>query len=328
MRITAAALVIISHSFPILGYPEEPVYAHTQYLTLGGFSVGVFFSISGYLLCKSWFNSSSITDYLKKRALRIFPALIVIVLLTAFILGPLISGSTAGEYFTHKDTWRYLGNITLVVQAFVLPGVFSENPIIAVNGSLWTLRYEFLCYLMLPIAIILAGKLNKAPVIAIISGATLFLAVDAAYFFDIRSTLILPDMKMHEAFRFIFFFFAGAYLALNKSLVTRLGAVSAILIIIALAVNIKTLTYLVLTPLIPITVIWLGEKSTPLLRQAGKYGDFSYGLYLYGMPVQQTLFFFGLNDSFFYFSFYSVLIASFFGLVSWHLIEKQAMKFK
>lgn len=145
LRFFAAALVLFAHSYPLVGRREdEPLTLLTGYEKGGSIAVGVFFVMSGYLIASSWLASSSPKSFLIKRALRIFPALIVAVLLSAFVIGPLVTQFDLGRYLAADGTWTYLQNILLVTR-YELPGVFTGNlyPDV-VNGSLWTLPLEVL----------------------------------------------------------------------------------------------------------------------------------------------------------------------------------------
>lgn len=141
LRLVASLAVVAGHAWPLTGVSAAP--------RLGGHlvhhdAVYVFFAISGFLITTSWFRSPHPLRYLRNRALRIFPALVLVVIATVFVIGPLVTSSP--DYLGEPATWSYLGNIALVAQ-YELPGVFQANPVTAVNGSLWTLGAEFACYL-------------------------------------------------------------------------------------------------------------------------------------------------------------------------------------
>ena len=114
-------------------------------------AVGVFFVISGYLISGSWERRPQLPRYLTNRVLRIIPGLFLVVVVSAFVLGPLVTTLAAGDYFTDGGTYSYLRNAVLIPN-YALPGVFAGNPFPgAVNGSLWTLPAEFACYLVVPV---------------------------------------------------------------------------------------------------------------------------------------------------------------------------------
>jgi peptidoglycan/LPS O-acetylase OafA/YrhL len=145
-RLWAALLVLYSHAFAIGGAPE-PVIA--GFCSLGSLGLLIFFSISGYLVSMSWLSDGSVVRFAIRRSLRIFPALTVVILLSTFVLGPIVATVPMRVYFHHPATYRYLANIGLYV-SYYLPGCFEHVPIAnAVNGSLWSLPAEVLMYIIL-----------------------------------------------------------------------------------------------------------------------------------------------------------------------------------
>ena len=143
LRLVGALAVIFGHAYHIVGRPfENPVVAGYPVQTLG---VIIFFSISGYLITASWSRTRNPVSYLAARSLRIFPALVVVVLVCMFVIGPVVSVLPNSQYFDAPNFWSYLGNIILRPQ-YELPGVWGDHPYPnAVNGSLWTLPAEFFC---------------------------------------------------------------------------------------------------------------------------------------------------------------------------------------
>ena len=144
IRLIAAAMVVFAHSFILLEgkHDHEPIFAMTGGVTgAGQVGVDIFFVISGFLITKSFQNSISVSDYALKRLLRIFPALVVLLLITVFVFGPLVTSQSMLEYFSTPSTYSYLTNVRLLRLQYELPGVFTDNPYPrAVNGSLWTLE--------------------------------------------------------------------------------------------------------------------------------------------------------------------------------------------
>ena len=154
IRFVAALAVLVSHAWPIaLGADAvQPLEALTGY-SLGGLAVFVFFAASGYFITASFARSRSAEVFLLARALRLFPCLAVSLLLVALIMGPLVSTLGLGDYMTHPNTVTFLlRNITLAFPQYTLPGVFTDQPYPAVEGSIWTLIHEVACYALVFIA--------------------------------------------------------------------------------------------------------------------------------------------------------------------------------
>ncbi|PWV90262.1 peptidoglycan/LPS O-acetylase OafA/YrhL [Paenibacillus cellulosilyticus] len=320
LRLIAATVVILSHSFDLfLGSKEkEPLYLLTNgQVSSGNVSVIIFFLISGYLITQSYDRSQDLYKFLRARVLRIFPALIVVVLLTVFIMGPFITTLSPSEYFTSKETYTYLTMILLhpLGNGGYLPGIFTNNVFpSAVNGSLWTLEYEFFCYLV----VALFGffrQLNKPIAVG------LLLATVAVDHLELSVSLI------DNAAYFLSYFSAGMVFYLFRDSIKLRG--SYFLIALLLLVCAGWLGYLKegLLVLGAYAVFYLVFGTKFKYPGVSKHGDFSYGMYIFAFPIQQILSEnFELNP---YIAFIvSALITFVFAYASWHLIEKRAMKFK
>lgn len=139
LRLVAAALVLYSHQYALLGLPEPSFFGWT---TFGGAGVSIFFFLSGMLVWSSWALDPDLQRFFVRRSLRISPALWVVVSCSVFLLGPVFSTLRGPDYFAAPETWRYLST-ALLVGRHTLPGVFSDHPFpLAVKGSLWTLPVE------------------------------------------------------------------------------------------------------------------------------------------------------------------------------------------
>src|ERR1700709_677548 len=140
-RLLGAALVLVSHSFVLAG-TAEPKLGRSSVGVLG---VEIFFAISGFLVTASWLSDPRPRAFLGKRALRFLPALCVTVAVSGFVLGPLVTVLTPGSYLRAPGALSYVvDNVGAVLSAgtvrdvsYSLPGVFTGNPVDAVNGSLW-----------------------------------------------------------------------------------------------------------------------------------------------------------------------------------------------
>jgi peptidoglycan/LPS O-acetylase OafA/YrhL len=151
IRMIAASSVIISHSgnLSLSWDTPDPLYSLIG-IDLGATAVLAFFAISGYFISLSFERRTSNSAFLLARVTRIIPALLVVSLACAFLIGPLFTDHPLGAYFSDKSVWLYpLKNISLVgiLYAIGLPGVFMHNPTPnIVNGPLWTLLFEGACY--------------------------------------------------------------------------------------------------------------------------------------------------------------------------------------
>ena len=146
LRLAAATLVIVAHSYALTNH-AEPLqrFGGPEF---GDIAVAVFFAISGFLVTASWVSDSRLRSFVLRRALRILPALWVVLLLTTFVMGVVVTDVPVTSYLTSLSTWRYPLERALVFSTRPdLPGVFTTNPYgTPVNGSLWTLPVEVTAY--------------------------------------------------------------------------------------------------------------------------------------------------------------------------------------
>ena len=323
LRLIAALLVIWGHQFPILGLPT-PLIAHNEPGALG---VVMFFAISGYLVTHSWRADPHLGRFALRRVLRIWPGLTVAVLLCVLVLGPLVTKLPLHDYFNSSGTLAYLRNLWLNTR-FALPGVFEAHPIAqSVNGPLWTIPLEVGCY----VALALAGTLGAvrtrwaAPMVLV----AMMSALQWRYSIPARATV--PEWSFGLQYGMVFalgstlavwadfwrgrtlaaaVLWTGSCYAMHLWGPQPLAGQSIILGLGGLAVL-------------------LGQASWPLLRGAGRWGDVSYGLYIYAFPIQQLLVALGAQHWGFSPALAATLAASFtLAALSWHCVEKPALSFK
>jgi peptidoglycan/LPS O-acetylase OafA/YrhL len=316
LRIAAAVAVILGHATDLRGHPEN--IAVVLGLPVSQLGVAVFFVISGYLITGSWERRPHLPRYLTSRVLRIIPGLALVTVVAAFVLGPLVTTLSPQAYFGSGETYAYLRNAVLVPN-YVLPGVFDTNPYpVAVNGSLWTLPAEFACYLVVPVL----GWLPKR------------LRVPAWVLFGLASVVLATVLPLHfsgvrvESAAGMWVFFAGG------ALIRLMLGSRRIRMDIAVVILIVWLVVVGIAPQIALYAAWLalpycllafGVQSTPGIRRASRFGDLSYGLYLWAFPVQQTLVHFwgvlpwGVDVV------AVTLVTAVFAYASWHLVERPCM---
>lgn len=324
MRFVAATLVVFSHSFPLIGkFDQEPFMRWSGHFGGGALGVAIFFVMSGYLVTASRQNSANALQFLLKRALRIFPALAVVVLLSVFVLGPLLTTLPLGTYLLHPGTRGYLWNIALWLH-FTLPGVFSGLPYSGpVNGSLWTLPIEASMYVA--VAILGAIGLLRRQWLSI--GLVALVALYA---------YVLSDQEMQkigllkEFIKFGIYFFIGATLYVFDRMIPWRAWIAALLLIGWIASFHTPYGAYCMFVAVSYCTLYIARSSWPPLANFGRYGDFSYGIYIYSFPVQQTLvqLFGPTNLSPLQLFFMAQAIALTCAAISWHLIEKPALRLK
>ena len=318
IRIVAASMVLVSHQYALTGQ-VEPTFFGVH--SVGGLAVTVFFVLSGYLVAASWQRDPSLWRFALRRFLRIWPALTAAIVLAAYGLGAWVTELPLQQYLTHRATANYLQGLWLKIH-FVLPGVFEHNPYpLGVNGSLWTIPIEVRCYIVLGVAGLL-GLLRFRLVLL------LCIALYMAWFFAHSNADVTGTVNYGRELSA--FFLAGTTLFTLQAHWSHRPAVWTLIIGLACAIAWAVgWRHTALLMGLPFAVIYLGTKSTPILHRAGRWGDPSYGIYLYAFPVQQTIVHFtwpGLG-------FAGTLVLSLavtvgLAYASWHGLEKPALKFK
>lgn len=317
MRLIAAWLVIYSHSWPITGSPgADLIGALTLQKSAGALAVDVFFLISGFLVAAS-VQRNPLRAFLLARTLRIYPALIVCVVLSVCVLGPLLTTTTAAEYWGDTKTWRYLwANASLWRAEFWLPGVFDALPRTAVNGSLWTLPIEGHLY----VALMLAGLTGMLAPRRYLPAWLLAMA-GACIFAFLRAPL--PE---HLAYLIwvTMFFITGTLCWVYRQRI-RLSIWPLLALLAAAAALRGTAGFsFAYFPLIAYGTLYLGlVPRAPVIEK----NDLSYGLYLYGWPMQQLALLAGATTVLTNTVAASALAFACAG-VSWVLVERPALRWK
>lgn len=280
LRLFAACLVILGHSFGIVGRGADPMARWNGVEFSGGFALHIFFFLSGLLVTYSFLTKPDIVHWLGSRVLRIFPALFCCLVLTALIYAPLTSTLSVRKYFSAHETWDYFFcNLLLRPIRYYLPGVFSHNVDPAVNGPLWSLYIEFRLYLGIALLLWLFRRARREWItLAIFAVVALGMAAPKWVFVFGENNNYLICSAL---------FLTGALCALWSDKVLISGLWLAVLF---LAANHYVYTA-GFTPLFFFFtcyfVLYFGYL--PILSRVRLPGDYSYGIYIYGWPVQQAL---------------------------------------
>lgn len=305
LRLVAAFLVLVSHSFPIAG-DAEPVSSGG--LTIGAFGVCIFFAISGFLVTQSWIRQPRVGRFVIKRCLRIFPALAGVLVVTTYVLGPVVTSLSLSEYLSNPATHAYAVHNLSLRTDYLLPGVFETVPYPnAVNGSLWTLPIEMRAYVAIAIiglAVRLWPKVTSrsaaglarptsaatataALVCALILIGTLSVAGTAAYGFDVPNRAQVAGGFAQTPF-FMIFGAAALLLMGSRRIALRwdLAAVALVLGYLAWrwAILARPIGVVVLALVVPYVVLVVAYRAPPFLRSVTTRGDYSYGILSLGVP--------------------------------------------
>lgn len=316
LRVLAASGVIFSHAYPLglgIGTPE-PLEDLLPGVTLGHFCVLVFFATSGFFITASFERRRGLGDFLAARVLRIVPALLIM----ACTLYPLVGLlSPVGEGFWQVLPLKIAATLSLFADAKVaLPGVFADLPYPrALNGSLWSLRFEVLCYA----AVVLAGLLGvfrTRPAMLLI----LLLCLLAEPLIAEREVHPYVSLLSHVGLPFACG--AGAYVFRDRlPLDWRLLAG---LVIGTFLLRSTAAFFPVLALTITYGVLWAGYLEVPGLRLYNRLGDYSYGVYIYAFPIQQLLAGSGVTQPL-QNAVLALLLSTCCAVLSWHLVERPSL---
>ena len=325
LRLLLAVLVLLSHSYELIdGNRNREILTRIfNTISLGELAVDSFFLISGYLILQSWERSPKLQVFLKKRILRIYPGFIVASLVSAYVVGPL---GAATDYFADFQLFQFFKSLVLL-QPPNIPPVFPGQPYPFVNSSMWTISYEFRCYLMVAL-IGICGLLSWRIWLAL-SALTLVMALspDSARPLANLSWVLVgePVSLIH----FLCFFFAGGCFYLFRDRIHYRFTWVLVLIPILLLSLFNTSTAQLLLPTIGAYILfWAAFAPAPILQRVGSYPDISYGVYLYGWPVQKLLLWYCPSLSPWLLFMLSCGISFVCGLLSWHLVEKPFLQLK
>lgn len=296
LRVIAALAVVFGHSYELLGASAslrggDPLSIHTRLNTFAGCGVIMFFAISGYWITQSAERATSWLDFAWRRALRILPGLWVMLVLSVLVLGPLETSLSFANYILAYKTREYLQGFFLYLRDG-LPGVFENNPHTStVNGSLWTLRLEVKCYLLVSLLLIVPRR-TRAFVAAFLVILAIYLAARHVFWRPFK----VPFFRENSAvtvFALTAFFTGVSVCRFRWEAYCKYHGWAALLTVTLLAgyfvpQHDKLLAW-VFTFALSLTTLgvglhWAHESVDRVMK-----GDISYGLYLYAFPIQQTI---------------------------------------
>jgi peptidoglycan/LPS O-acetylase OafA/YrhL len=321
LRIFAALLVVLSHSWALSGHQDEWIATVTNgHLTGGSLGVMMFFSMSGFLVTESYLRTHSTLAFLEARMLRLFPALAAC-LVFGMLIGAVVTTLPAAEFWTNTKTWLYFVKNILLDLHFDLPGVFASTPLPnAVNGSLWTLPTEWLMYCMVALLGVLAIMHSHAA-----TSAVLLVAIASLYFApeSVRSLPLSPPLALVINMQA---FMVGMLFQLNKGRTKwRWPWVAALCILAVLKASEPAVGPFMIMLAISYTTLWFALAPPIKLYRADAWGDPSYGMYVYAFPIQQWIAHTNVGIGLFNMAALSIAITTAIAYLSWWFIEKPAL---
>ncbi len=311
--------IIISHGLPrALTVLSDPVVNGAVVSLLP-----IFFALSGFLVMGSAMRTMSLPIFLTSRVLRIVPALITELSLSAILLGGMVTTLSAASYYTSAGFFKYFGSLIGKIQ-YSLPGVFTTNPLSnVVNNSLWTLAPEILCYAY--IAFVMAtGLLSRRTLLSLF----VVIATVAAFAGD---NFVFPARVLGDAARphtLVVAFALGNFLFLWRHSIPFNRSLFVICMLAGVALASQPSLTTAATPFLAYVTVYLGLLPLPRLPILDR-GDFSYGIYLYAMPVQQSFAYAFPQLRQWYFNIaFALPVTIMLAMISWYIIEKPALRLR
>lgn len=319
VRFSLAFIVMLVHAAEVTRSAD--IRFLSQFLN-SDFAVRGFFAISGFLIAKSYLRSKSLTSYFIKRAQRILPAYIFVVVL-CFVIGMCLTTLPLMDFLKNKETIKYLiANFSFLnfIQPS-LPGVFTSNPNQPMDGSLWTIKAELTLYVLLPFIVPL---MKKSP----LKVWSIIFVISCAWFFYFTSLYTGPkaDTLAKQFVSLSSFFFFGSLLAIHQPTFDRLKEITIVSLVVFLLFK-NTQYSFIIEPIAFSSVVILFCTNLCKEVKISQYGDLSYGMYLYHWPIIQVLQHFGLfaTNAFIGLGL-TIVITLALAYTSWNVLESRFLK--
>lgn len=318
MRLALSVWIIYWHTRAMVGVPWQD----RSLFVMNGARVALpmFFALSGFLVASSLERLNHLPTFLTMRGLRILPALAVEVIMSALILGPLVTTLSLQRYFSGPEFWHYFLNIVGSIH-YELPGVFQTNLNTQVNASLWTVPYELECYIGISMLFLIGIFKRTWLLVAVCILCSMLLAWREGPRFSLETMPIAPArlLPVH--------FVAGAVIFKLRHWLP--GGMIAALAVTAL--SLLMLQFDFATWFTPLALAYATASfgcTSPPRAPVILGGDYSYGMYLYAFPIQQTWAQLLHSHSLAVNFLVSVATIAPFAAFSWHYIEKPVLSLK
>lgn len=333
LRLLAALMVIRGHMQHLTG-TGAAIFFGSGVESIG---VKILFLIGGYLITKSWLSDPHAGRYAVKRVLRIWPPLAVNTLFSMFVIGAICTELPLSEYFSSAAFWDYLRVLRLYI-VYPLPGVFNSNPYpVAVNGSLWSLPVEVLMYVAVAFFLFvfaklgrLTGERTKAVGMTALWCVSVFLMLYMMYPGSGWTDHIIYGMSIQQAMCLIPYYLLGSICAIWVPRSAYHLPAAVLVFLLANCFLSGNLLFEVVRMVVLAYLVFSFAFAAPVIR-VPRALDISYGVYLYGFPVQQAIVYFAIQNGIAVTSPNLVTLASLvvlipLGLLSEFLVERPAGK--
>jgi peptidoglycan/LPS O-acetylase OafA/YrhL len=288
----------------------------------------MFFALSGFLVMGSALRVGNLRVFITFRVLRILPALFTEISLSALVLGPLLTVVPLGVYFTSPQFFEYFGSLIGRVR-YMLPGLFLTNPApMVVNGALWTVGPEILCYIIIALLMLTGFYRNRMLMVVFTIFYTLVCLMTDRWDAGVVHE-ILPTKALILAFltgNLLFLFRERVRYSLILAAATFAGSVLAAYLV-QRDTGLRFMMYPAAAGFAYVTAV-IGLTKLPPLPFFHR-GDYSYGIYIYGYPIQQSVVHFLPDHREWWVNMLiSLPITLLFAVASWHLVEKPVLSLR
>ena len=319
-RLLAASLVVYGHAGAIApgsNWTDFVIYL-VGFDYSGSLAVKTFFFLSGLVVTNSLLHNSDIPRFIINRAFRIFPALIAVVFISAILIGPVVSSLPFHQYFADGTVYSYIGDNVIFKTAYILPGVFDDNPYpSAVNGSLWSLAYEVALYIGLLVLYFIGIFKSR-------------IALFALFFLFLLDSLIGNQLLFtyrpanHEIDYLLPCFAIGVMFACFKESLS-INVFSVVFFLVGFLYFKGTIiqAYCFYVFLF-VSILYMASRSWLIRFKPSK--DLSYGIYLWGFVIQQTMIYWFPGQGTATNALASLAATFVIAWGSWHFIEKPAVQ--
>jgi peptidoglycan/LPS O-acetylase OafA/YrhL len=329
LRLFFASLVIVSHSPEIIDQNRSREILTNIFGTIsfGELAVDSFFLISGYLILKSFYSTSSVKSYFTKRILRIYPGFIVASLFCILIVTPLAGGLSL-LLNLHLTDWLITVTKLLILDSPNVNGLLLGNEPFALNGAMWSIWLEFLCYISIPVFFILGLHKKRFYIAVTITIASLFLFLlithkDIWLPYPLRISAFLSTRLLTA------FLIGGAFYHFRDRVIwnKNLSLASFVLLIVCLNFEYAAeLGYFIFGGYLLFNFALNYKNKT--LNQIGTKNDISYGVYLYAWPIQMLIVQHYPSISPTMMTLATMACVAVLGYLSWIYVEQPFMKIK
>lgn len=326
LRMIGALLVLYGHSYPLVSghelFPPQWPVQPDEGVLMG------FFAMSGFQITESWVRDPHPLRFAVKRVLRLWPPMLTVSLGAALVIGPLVTTLSGRAYFSSHDTWGYVvNNAGMLTLDHDLPGVFVDNPWPgAVNGSLWTLPMELLAYGALFVLLVAGAARQRGRWLAVLTLAVV-VVVDRRleHAPGAESAGSLLSVPVESLVAFLVAFAIGVVLNLYRIPLSMIAAGVGVATFLVMPNSVDTSFWMTIS--ISYAVIVVGHFWPAKLQVPSVWVNGSYGVYVWGFPVQQLLVLAGVAHQWLLLA-CAAPIAYVLGTLSWKFVEEPTMRLR